>query len=64
MEAGAELGSAHGEPDTCDPASEAFWKGLSFQRAAGIMRLNLADCDFDFSNDFWPREFFVAFVFS
>ena len=41
---------------------KSFGIRLSFQRAAGIMRLNLADCDCDFSNDFWPLAIFRVSV--
>ena len=33
---------------------KSFGTRLSFQRAAGIMLLNVADCDCDFRNDYWP----------
>ena len=46
---------AQGERGTCDSGLKRFRTRLSCQRAVARMLLNVAGCDFDFSNDFWPR---------
>ena len=62
------MGSANsGSVRTADLAQltivKSFGVRLSFQRAAGIMLVNLADCESDFSNDSWPCAIFVVSCF-
>jgi hypothetical protein len=59
-----EVGSVRTATLELSTLVKSFGTSLSFQRAAGTMWLNLADCDGDFRNDFWPLAIFRGLVFS